>query len=683
MNKIIIPKTINPDIDMERKNASFNIEEFTVWYYGGKGVLEMKRQIESVILKNLDGSLKYEFLSYEDLACQAVKDCVNGMRKLKEFQNRINPNGNEIFSYTTMGSIGWTLTPAGNPLIVHIVMFTRSLKSQGTAEQYEKFGKRAENFEILGSYAQTELGHGTYLRKLETRADYDRHTQEFVLNTPTLTSYKWWPGGLGHICNYCIVVAQLFIDAINKGIQMFVLQVRDEETHMPLPGIHIGEIGKKIGINGINNGFLGLKNVRVPRMNMLMKNQQVLPDGTFIESPVSTLSYFPMIYVRCMVAFSSSFAYAQAATIATRYSVVRHQSPIEEDEPEPKIIEHLTQQMKLLPEISHAIAYRLAAGNLLRLYENTYEAIARKDYSRLSELHALACILKVSSSYDTTFGIERMRQSCGGHGYLVSANLGNLFTISTAACTYEGENSVLYLQVGKILLKTWSDILAGKELMPTMSYLSECAKWNCFPNWTDDLVCLVKALQYASAGSTRIAYTSYHSFLNQGLSQAAAHNNTALQSTKAAELYGRAYVASCFYEEVLEIHKRNSRSPELQKVLENLLELHLLHTFFRHLGDILTFIPLKEYEVNALQMRLEEVLKKLRPDAVALVDGFDFDDRILNSVLGAYDGNVYERLFDSALKHPLNQKPVPKFFDLYLKPFMRENALQAGQTAKL
>lgn len=135
---------------------------------------------------------------------------------------------------------------------------------------------------------------------------------------------------MGHCCNYCIVVAQLYIDGASRGIQLFLLQVRDEDSHMPLPGIHIGEIGKKIGINGINNGFLGLKNVRIPRLNMLMKNQQVLPDGTFIKSPISKLSYFPMVYVRCMVGLTSSVLLAEAAAIATRYSVVRRQSPIKE-----------------------------------------------------------------------------------------------------------------------------------------------------------------------------------------------------------------------------------------------------------------------------------------------------------------------------------------------------------------
>jgi acyl-CoA oxidase len=65
---------------------------------------------------------------------------------------------------------------------------------QGTFEQQAEWLGRAWNLEIIGTYAQTELGHGTFIRGLETTATYDPKTEEFVLNTPTLTAYKWWPG---------------------------------------------------------------------------------------------------------------------------------------------------------------------------------------------------------------------------------------------------------------------------------------------------------------------------------------------------------------------------------------------------------------------------------------------------------------------------------------------------------
>lgn len=65
--------------------------------------------------------------------------------------------------------------------------------------------------QIIGTYAQTELGHGTFVRGLETVAVYDEQTREFVIHTPTLTATKWWPGGLGKTATHVICVARLFL----------------------------------------------------------------------------------------------------------------------------------------------------------------------------------------------------------------------------------------------------------------------------------------------------------------------------------------------------------------------------------------------------------------------------------------------------------------------------------------
>ncbi|XP_044539452.1 peroxisomal acyl-coenzyme A oxidase 2-like, partial [Gracilinanus agilis] len=76
---------------------------------------------------------------------------------------------------------------------IHAV-FQRALHSLGAEEQIKKWGPLTENFQIIVTYAQTEMGHGTYLQGLETTATYDASTQEFVLNTPSLSATKWWPG---------------------------------------------------------------------------------------------------------------------------------------------------------------------------------------------------------------------------------------------------------------------------------------------------------------------------------------------------------------------------------------------------------------------------------------------------------------------------------------------------------
>lgn len=133
---------------------------------------------------------------------------------------------------------------------------------------------------------------------------------------------------VGQTANYAIVVAQLYTLGKCHGIHPFIVQLRDEETHKPMPGIIIGEIGCKLGMNATNNGYLGFKNVRIPRMNMLMKNNKVLKDGTYIKAPSSKLTYGTMMFVRVVLVQDAANFLKKAVTIAIRYSAVRHQSEL-------------------------------------------------------------------------------------------------------------------------------------------------------------------------------------------------------------------------------------------------------------------------------------------------------------------------------------------------------------------
>jgi acyl-CoA oxidase len=49
------------------------------------------------------------------------------------------------------------------------------------------------------------------------------------------------------------------------------------------------------------------------------------------------------------------------------------------------------------------------------------------------------------------------------------------------------------------------------------------------------------------------------------------------------------------------------------------------------------------------------LLNAIRPNVVALVDAFDIPDRVLNSAIGRFDGNVYEALYKSAQLSSLNK----------------------------
>lgn len=71
-----------------------------------------------------------------------------------------------------------------------------------------------------------------------------------------------------------------------------------------------------------------------------------------------------------------------------------------------------------------------------------------------------------------------------------------------------------------------------------------------------------------------------------------------------------------------------------------------------------------------LSQAARNLLGELRPDAVALVDALKFDDLELNqSAIGAYDGRVYERLWEWTEKDPINNYPdnvIPAVHENYL-----------------
>lgn len=56
------------------------------------------------------------------------------------------------------------------------------------------------------------------LQGLETTAIYDKERDEFVINTPKVSSTKFWPGDLGLTSTHSVVYAQLIIDGKNHGV---------------------------------------------------------------------------------------------------------------------------------------------------------------------------------------------------------------------------------------------------------------------------------------------------------------------------------------------------------------------------------------------------------------------------------------------------------------------------------
>lgn len=53
-------------------------------------------------------------------------------------------------------------------------------------------------------------------------------------------------------------------------------------------------------------------------------------------------------------------------------------------------------------------------------------------------------------------------------------------------------------------------------------------------------------------------------------------------------------------------------------------------------------------------------------------------DRVLQSALGRYDGNVYEALYEAALKSELNRTDPFEGYNEYLRRFLDLDMIRAG-----
>lgn len=221
-------------------------------------------------------------------------------------------------------------------------MFATCIQNLTTESQAQKWLPQVQKLSMLGSYAQTELGHGSDIAALQTTAIFDEKTDEFIINTPSLMATKFWPGDLGFWSSHTIVFAKLIIDGNKYGVFPFLVQIRDTHSWKLMDGVKAGDIGPKFGFNSKNNGWCTFDNVRIPRENMLMKYAKVERDGSFsINGDVRGL-YSAMMMIRVQLA-NHSFEYLERGlTIALRYSVIRRQFKNNLDNPktETKLLDY-------------------------------------------------------------------------------------------------------------------------------------------------------------------------------------------------------------------------------------------------------------------------------------------------------------------------------------------------------
>uniref|UniRef100_A0A6M2EJG1 Acyl-coenzyme A oxidase n=1 Tax=Populus davidiana TaxID=266767 RepID=A0A6M2EJG1_9ROSI len=648
----------------ERNKTEFDVDAMKIVWAGSRHAFElsdrMARLVASDPVFQKDGRTR---LGRKELFKNTLRKAAHAWKRILELR-------------LTEEEAGWLRNFVDEPSFtdLHWGMFIPAIKGQGTEEQQQKWLPLAYKMQIIGCYAQTELGHGSNVQGLETTATFDPETDEFVIHSPTLTSSKWWPGGLGKVSTHAIVYARLITNGEEHGVHGFIVQLRSLDDHMPLPGITMGDIGMKFGngaYNTMDNGVLTFDHIRIPRNQMLMRVLQVTREGKCVQSNVPRqLIYGTMVFVRQTIVADASTALSRAVCIATRYSAVRRQFGSQDGGMETQVIDYKTQQSRLFPLLASAYAFRFVGEWLKWLYTDVTQRLQANDFSTLPEAHACTAGLKSLTTTATADAIEECRKLCGGHGYLCASGLPELFAVYVPACTYEGDNVVLLLQVARFLMKTVSQLGSEKKPIGTTAYLGrvqDLMQCRCEVQTAEDWLKPSVMLEAFEARSARMCVARAQN-LGKFANPEDGFAELSADLVEAAVAHCQLIVVSKFYDKLQQDIPGNGVKQQLQ----NLCYIYALNLLHKHLGDFLSTGCITPKQASLANDQLRSLYSQVRPNAIALVDAFNYTDHYLGSVLGRYDGNVYPKLYEEAWKDPMNDSVLPDGYNEYIHPMLKQ-----------
>ncbi|KAF3989843.1 hypothetical protein FT663_03371 [Candidozyma haemuli var. vulneris] len=550
----------------------------------------------------------------------------------------------------------------GIRISVNLGLFINCIRGNGTEAQYNYWCVEKESRhmkQLWGCFGMTELGHGSNAAGVETTATFDEKSDEFIINTPHIGATKWWIGGAAHSATHVVAYARLIIKGKDYGVKTFVVPLRDAR-HQLMPGVAIGDIGSKMGREGVDNGWIQFSKVRIPRFFMLQKFCKVDRSGKVDLPPLEQLSYISLLQGRVGMASDSYRICARFITIATRYAVGRRQfksDQREDEKEETQLINYPLHQRRIMPYLALTYAMGLGTDRLERQHAETVktldDAVAKKNekaiYAALANTKSLfvdSAALKSTLTWLAEQCITETRQACGGSGYSAYSGFGKSYADWVVQCTWEGDNNVLGMSAGRTLIKNIQTILEKDiKIKGSTAYLSDAKEYlnRKYYLKREEQLTAIEALRALEVLIVRVA-------------AAAAEKQEKLESWDAVS-YERVLLSKLhahhYLLETLFLATRKAQKPEIAYVLSKVTKLYLLTNVLEAFArDFVSYAVVKPQLSLAISSKLvPESCLEVRGQAVPLVDSFQQPDGFLNSAIGVYDGNMYENYFKVVKTH--------------------------------